>query len=117
MTPRDHDAGYWSHEDRRTGTSVRRESWSLLRPGASGLRCWNSPGAASYSWQTGWLDHACSGHLQLVPPSLYHGYFAMEPLVGGMLALEGDRRKHAGWLSAVNGAARRAGAMARFRVG
>ena len=63
------------------------------------------------------LDHACSGLLQLVPPSLYHGYLAMEPLVGGMLALEGDRRKHAGWLSAVNGAARRAGAMARFRVG
>src|ERR1019366_958415 len=85
----DDDAGYWSHDDRRTGTGLRRVSGSLLRPGVSGPRCWNAPGAASYSWQTGWLDHACSGHLQLVPPSLYHGYFAMEPLVGGMLALEG----------------------------
>jgi hypothetical protein len=62
----DDDAGYWSHDDRRTGTGLRRVSGSLLRPGVSGPRCWNAPGAASYSWQTGWLDHAYCRHLGVV---------------------------------------------------
>ncbi len=43
---REDDAGYWFHEDQRTETSVRRESWSLLRPtrrvGAPPLECTNS---------------------------------------------------------------------------
>ena len=43
---REDDAGYWFHEDQRTETSVRCESWSLLRPtwrvGAPPLECTNS---------------------------------------------------------------------------
>jgi hypothetical protein len=44
VTRRDDDAGYWSHEDRRTGTSVRRESWPLLGQafGATLLECTRS---------------------------------------------------------------------------